>query len=138
MVEESLDTAEPMPAKKKGSRLHNSTSSTFELGVPDDGVVSSFRTFLDYSVSLAMQDSEEQELKLCTYKCKFVAIFSVLAKHGFDDWKDASEEAIQPYFSFVHHLVRQRAEERLLAAGFRGLELLVPDNLKAQAQVSSV
>lgn len=129
MVNESLVTPEPMPIREKGAEIKNTTTSTFELGVPDGEIVSSFQIFLGYSISLTLKDSKGEDVKLCTYESKFVSIFNVIATHGFDNWKDATDDAVSPYFAFVHYLARQRAEERLLAAGFRGVELPIPDNL---------
>jgi hypothetical protein len=136
-LEEKLITPEDLPAKK-GQQIRNQTSTTFELAVPDDQSLATFRVVLEYSVNLTMSLDDERSAELCTYQSKFVGYFDVANKDGFVNWHDVSDEAIRPYFSFCHQLVRARAEQSLLAAGFRGIELAVPEDLKGKSRETSM
>lgn len=127
-VEEKLSAAVAMPERPKdgaASRIKTETNTTFELGIPENGAKDTFQISIAYAVTLVF---EKEDLKLCAYECKFLAIFSLVGTNP--DWDNLPPAEITPYFSFVHHLVRQQAEGSLVNAGFRGVTLPVPDNLK--------
>ena len=90
--------------------------------------MSSFRVVLGFTATLSLAHAE---LELCKYESKFVAIFNVIDREGALNWAELKDSAVLPYFSFCHSLIRRRAEETLLAAGFRGIHLPTPDNLIA-------
>lgn len=129
-VEEKLSTVDPIPQQVKGekSQIRNETTTTFEFGVPENTKVTDFRVRINYSVILSFEEGHTQ---LCKYESTSVAFFQLQSKGGFENWSAVPNDLMIPYFAMAHYLARQRAEERLLAAGFRGVALPVPDNLKS-------
>ncbi len=128
-IDEKLSTTDPIlqNGKLEKSQISNETSTTFEFGIPENTKVTDFRVRIHYTVILSF---EEGAIQLCKYECTSVAFFQLQDKGGFENWEDMPEDLMIPYFAMAHHLARQRAEEHLLAAGFRGVALPIPDNLK--------
>lgn len=101
------------------------TNTTFELGVPKDSNNMTFQIRVKYAVDLLIN---QDKIKFCTYESKTYTTFKVSDTNNID-WKNVPKNILTPYFSFVHSLVRRRAEEHLLAAGYSGIILPLPNNL---------
>ena len=127
LIDEKLTTVDPVPKKPVNGKIRNQTTSTFEFSVPEQAKVDHFRIRVEYSVKL---DLDETSDLLCTYESSTLAVFQIQSYGGFDKWTEPPTAVLTPYFAFLHFLVRHRTEERLLSAGFRGVALPVPDNLR--------
>lgn len=128
--EEKIIASENIATKANTSNLrtYSKTASTFGLGLPEEGEITSFKIELVYSVTIHLS---EDHADLFKYESKSEAIFQIKSKDGFDNWEKLPDEALAPYFSFVHFQARQRAAEHLLAAGIRGIILPAPDSIQA-------
>lgn len=128
-IDEKLSTTDPILQNGKGekSKIRNETTTTFEFSIPENTKVTDFCVKIHYTVILSFEKDARQ---LCKYECTSVAFFQLQGKGGFENWADMPDDLMIPYFAMVHYLARQRAEEHLLAAGFRGVALPIPDNLK--------
>lgn len=129
-VSEKITTPEDPPNKESRARVRTETATTFEVGIPEDGTRDSFQVRVQLRITLTLEDTEPKGAEVCSYESKFVAIFDVLPQTVVD-WSNVPDHVLKPYLSVCHARVRQRAEETLSAAGFKGHELPVPDELTA-------
>lgn len=121
VIEERLTVQDPSEVRLSGMsrQIRTQTTSTFELGVAEDLPVKAFQVSLSFSAILSLDGTSE----FSSYACKFVATFGIEERGGFEDWGNIPPSAVTPYFAITHFLARQRAEERFLSAGFRGVVL---------------
>lgn len=127
---EKLVVAEPTVIQDRsnaGRKIRTETNSTFEFGVVSNGEVKKFQVKIKYVAKLSL---ENDDVYLGTYESETEATFDIQSKGGIDDWMKVPLDVLKPYFAFVHYLARQQAQDRLLAAGFRGVVLPIPDNVK--------
>lgn len=130
LMEESLVTPESFPNPQgKQLKTHTRTTSTFEIGLPDnERPPKSFQVTLQYSVKLTADKPGSDPY--ATYSSKTTAVFQIVNPEELGDLQGAPIEYWGTYFSFVHLLARRTALERIVSAGFQGIKLPVPDNVK--------
>lgn len=105
------------------------TNSEFSIGVEKPSAPDSFQVQVSYRVVLS--NAKDSAVYL-TYTSRWVAVFKVLSVSAELNWTDAPPEVFAPYFSFLHLLVRERAQASMDIAGARGPGLPVPDNISGE------
>lgn len=130
VVEESIVIGATALAGRTGDvEMKNETNSEFSIGVDKPSTPDSFQVQISYKVALSnIKDSAVY----LTYTSKWVAVFKVLSVSAELNWTNANPGVFAPYFSFVHWLVRERAQASLDIAGARGPALPVPDNISGE------
>lgn len=133
LIFEKLETIESVLNELEEGTIHTGhvTNTLFELGVPKEEKNTSFQIRVGYSVELLLN---KNKIKFCSYESKIYLTFELQDHDGFD-WKDVPPKVLSPYFSFAHSIARRRAEEHLLAAGYPGIVLPLPGNLKIDSKL---
>lgn len=121
LVDERVSSIAAPPSKEPTQRsVKTETNSSFTVGLDDVAAPKSIIIELDYRANLTRP---EENKPLASYESKFVALFGIVEKIGFDAWEAAPANIFDPYFSVVMHLAINRAEGTFAAMGLRGITL---------------
>lgn len=115
--------AELKPLKRKADteyEINAKTNSEFQIGFNDPKNPKKFMVGIDYEIFLTIKGTNESLLK---YKVKFACDFKLVKWIGFTSWHELPEEAISPYFSFVHHIAKSWAENSFTRMNLRNIKL---------------
>lgn len=112
-----------LPESKEAISVETTTKMEFGFGEGDSPDV--IGTKIEYHVKVRSKDGDIYAI----YNGTFLGEFRVMEKHGFESWAEMPPEVPIPYFSFLHFVAREKANDAFIGAGFRTLILPIPDEL---------
>lgn len=123
LVSESATSSVPSSKAEEEAQkveIKTESSSAFTVGLNDLENPSSIQIELQYTVALVIQSTGMQ---LVNYSTQHAATFDVMKWAGIADWSNVPDGLFDLYFAMINQHATQRAEETLLAMGFRGIQI---------------
>lgn len=104
----------------KKAEVKTEASIGFSVGLDNPENPTNLQMLVDYKVNLFVDGTREQ---IVNYMARYEGLFEIAGSVAGVDWTNVPNNIFDPYFAMLQQHAVQRAEQTLLAMGFRGVPI---------------